>query len=143
MQQTLQLASVELGDGGVQLFLDGRIGRKKLRFLLDTGASRTVFDEGPLLKRFPDLHFHTGDIITIGFQNQLATSREVEIIGLKIGRIAIANFNAIAVDLMYVNKTYASLGLPSIHGIIGSEMLMRHKAVLNFSRQTLCLNTLQ
>ena len=143
MQQTLQLASVELSDGGCQLFLGGHIGRKKLRFLIDTGASRTVFDEEALLKRFPDIYFHPGDVITVGFQDQLANSREVEIIGLKFGRILIATFDAIAVDLGYVNKTYSKFGLPPIHGIIGSELLIRHKAVMNFSRQTLCLKTLE
>jgi hypothetical protein len=67
----------------------------------------------------------------------------LQIIGLKFGRISIATFDAIAVDLAYVNQTYSKFGLPPIHGIIGSELLIRHKAVMNFSRQTLCIKTLE
>jgi hypothetical protein len=132
MQITLQLVPFQLKDGGYQFFLNGSIGRKKLYFLIDTGASRSVFDQERLQKRFPQFAFHPGEVLTVGFQDQLANSREVEIVGLMLGKLTVAHFDAIAVDLSYVNKTYAKFGMKKIDGIIGSELLVRLQAQVDF-----------
>jgi hypothetical protein len=141
MQTTLKLVPFLLNDGGYQFFLEGSIGRKKTHFLVDTGASRTVFDEHCLQKRFPEFSFHPGEVVTVGFQDQLAKSREVAISGLKLGKLSVSVFNAIAVDLSYVNKTYAKFGLKKIDGIIGSELLVRLQSKIDFKRFTISLTS--
>jgi hypothetical protein len=57
-----------------------------------------------------------------------------------IGKLQIDQFDVILLDLQHVNESYASMGLPPIDGVLGNDILVNYKSVINLSKKTLTLN---
>jgi hypothetical protein len=51
---------------------------------------------------------------------------------LAIGDLEIIDYEAVALDLENIHEMYAKLNLPHIDGIIGGDLLKRHKAIINY-----------
>ena len=58
---------------------------------------------------------------------------------LKLGDLSISDFKAVLLDLKHVNETYASMGHPTIDGVIGNDILTDYKAVINYRTLELSL----
>jgi hypothetical protein len=58
---------------------------------------------------------------------------------LKIGDIAVRNFQCIILPIEHINEAFKSIGQTQIDGIIGSEILIFFKALLNLKNNTLTL----
>jgi len=129
-----------LHDGGGQVFIEAKLLGKKIRLLIDTGASHTIFDRKRLRRKFPQLEFTEERRQSSGFQAQIADSREVRVRGLSIGKLNVAEFKAGTIDLAYVNETYKELGIKSIDGILGFEILARYRAMIDFTTYMLHLD---
>ena len=83
----LQVLDIE-GEG-FHVMVKGLIHGKEASFLIDTGASRSVFDPKTVLEN--------------------------------------------------IHEMYAKLGLPHIDGILGGDLLMRHKAIINYKAKKMRL----
>jgi hypothetical protein len=59
---------------------------------------------------------------------------------LSIGEHQIKNHLFAAVDLSHVNNTYKKLKKPKIHGILGSDILLEIKAVIDYGKGTLSIH---
>jgi hypothetical protein len=58
---------------------------------------------------------------------------------VKIGRLKMKNYDTVALDLEGVNQTYESLGHPPIVAILGSDILVKYHAIINFKKLRLYL----
>ena len=56
-----------------------------------------------------------------------------------ISSLLIQNYQAILLDMKHVNESYKMMGLPPIDGVLGSDMLMKFKAVIDFDKEILKL----
>ena len=133
----LQLLDIE-GEG-FHIMVQGMIHGKEARFLIDTGASRSVFDPKTISSFIDDVEFEKKEGLSAG----LGIS-DSEIITFKIecffiGDLEIQNYEAAAMDLEIVDEMYGKVGLPHIDGIIGGDLLKRHKAVINYRSKKLRL----
>ena len=126
----LQLLDIE-GEG-FHVMVEGSIHGKEAHFLIDTGASRSVFDPKTISTFIDDLTFEKKEGLTAGVGSSDLESATFQIDVFSLGALEIINYEAVALDLENIHEMYAKLGLPQIDGIIGGDLLKRHKAVINY-----------
>ena len=125
-----QLLDIE-GDG-FHIMIQGRINGKEANFLIDTGASRSVFDFATMSKFIDDPQFQKKEGITAGVGSSDLESSTFDIESIALGNLEIKHYQAAALDLENIHEIYKKINLPKIHGIIGGDVLATHKAVINY-----------
>ena len=121
----------------------GTIHGKEASFLIDTGASRSVFDPKTMASFIDDPTFEKKEGLTAGVGSSDLESATFLIQSLAIGELEILDYEAVALDLENIHEMYAKLGLPHIDGIIGGDLLKRHKAVINYRSKKMRLSPSQ
>ncbi len=117
----------------VKAFINGRKGR----FVLDTGASHTCID----LSRaaYYRLQPIESDETATG-----AGTRDIEMmqafeVRFKLGKWRHDNLHMALLDLSHINSAFASMHLPPVDGVIGSDILMLSEAVIHYGKKKLWL----
>ncbi len=133
---------IEIEGDGFHLMLNIRINRKKANMLLDTGASRTVFDTESILRFLPEKReaFEKNEKLSTGLGTNTLESQITELKSIKIGDLRIKNYRAVFLNMSHVNESYSKLGLPAIDGVIGSDLLTEHKAIIDYGKKLLRLS---
>ena len=117
----------------------GLIHGKEANFLIDTGASRSVFDLTRILEFIENLNFEKKEGLSAGVGSSDLESAAFIINSLAIGGFEINDYQAVALDLGNVHEMYDKLNLPRIDGIIGGDLLKRYKVVINYRSKKLRL----
>ena len=130
MQIPIRLLDIE-GEG-FHVMIQGKINGMEAKFLVDTGASRSVFDPTVITKFIENPTFEKKEGITAGVGGNDLESSTFIINSLSFGDIEIKDYEAVALDLENIHDNYRKLGLPSIDGIIGGDILVKLKATLNY-----------
>lgn len=133
----VQLTLTEMESGGFHVFIQASFQRKKLRLLLDTGASRTVFDLLRFQKRFPELIVEKSPHISAGLGAASMEAHTSIIPLLKIGNLELTSLEIGLLNLQHVNTAYSKLNLPKIDGVLGSEVLHAYGAIIDYPAQEL------
>ena len=126
----LQLIDIE-GEG-FHIMVKGLIHGKEANFLIDTGASRSVFDPKTISDFIDNIQFEKKEGMTAGVGSSDLESATFVIDSFSIGELEIDEYEAVALDLENIHEMYGKLGLPRIDGIIGGDLLKRYKAVINY-----------
>lgn len=130
MQLPIQLLDIE-GEG-FHVMVQGWINGMEARFLVDTGASRSVFDPQVITRYIENPIFVKKEGITTGLGGSDLESSTFVINSLRFGDIELRNYEAVAIDMEDIHESYRKLGLPAIDGILGGDLLYRLKATLNY-----------
>jgi hypothetical protein len=130
MQLPIRLLDIE-GEG-FHVMIKGKINGMEANFLIDTGASRSVFDPKHITKFVEHPLFEKKEGITAGVGGSDLETSTFTIDSLSFGDIEIKNYQAVALDMQNIHETYQKLGLPTIDGIIGGDLLYKLKATLNY-----------
>ena len=135
----LELVSIE--EGGVHIFIRGRINGKPARFLIDTGASRSVMDINRLSRFFEpgNMVLKKLEKLSTGLGTSSMESNLVILPLISFQRILIRNYNMAVLDMSHVNQSYSELGLKKIDAVIGGDLLTRFGAVIDYSKSQLKL----
>ena len=130
MEIPIRLLDIE-GEG-FHVMIPGKINGMKANFLIDTGASRSVFDPTVITQFIENPNFEKKEGITAGVGGNDLESSTFIIKSLTLGDIDLKDYEAVALDLENIHDNYRKLGLPTIHGIIGGDILVKLKATLNY-----------
>jgi len=133
----MQLLDIE-GEG-FHVMVKGMIHDKEANFLIDTGASRSVFDPKTIATFIDDIAFEKKEGLTAGVGSSDLESATFVIDSFFVGSLEIHDYEAVALDLENIHEMYGKLGLPRIDGILGGDLLKRHKAVINYRNKKLRL----
>ena len=133
----IHLLDIE-GDG-FHIMVQGKIHGKEAHFLIDTGASRSVFDSNTITNFIDDIQFEKKEGMTAGVGSSDLESSTFIIDSFSIGNLEINNYEAVALDLENIHEMYAKLALPHIDGILGGDLLKKYKAVINYRSKKLRL----
>ena len=133
----IQLLDIE-GDG-FHIMVRGTIHGKEASFLIDTGASRSVFDPKTISTFIDNLQFEKKEGMTAGVGSSDLESSTFVIDRLSIGTLEITDYEGVALDLENIREMYGNLHLPHIDGIIGGDLLHQYKAVINYRSKKLRL----
>ncbi|MHA4896666.1 aspartyl protease family protein [Pedobacter sp. PWIIR3] len=131
---SVPLILINLQDDGFHLLVEIVVFGEKLFAVVDTGASRSVFDKSFIMK-----HVSLTDTEESHATTLFSTTSTLQAVipELKIGKTKIRNYNAVALDLYGVNQAYESMGHPTICGIIGSDIMIQQHAIINFKKMRL------
>jgi len=129
------LILVNLQDNGFHILVEIVVFGQKLFAVVDTGASRSVFDKTLMEKHLPQLLENEEHQAATIFSS--ATTLEGTIPLLQIGNLKLSNYDSVAIDLQSVSDTYIQLGQPSISGIIGGDILVQFNCKIDYKKQVL------
>jgi hypothetical protein len=132
---SVPLILINLQDDGFHLLVEIVVFGEKLFAVVDTGASRSVFDKGLMEKHINELSI-SEEIQTATIFSTSTTLQGV-IPKLKIGALTLKNYHSVGLDLQSVSDTYLQLGHPSISGIIGGDILMKFQAKIDYQKRVM------
>ncbi len=135
----LQLLPIE--NDGFHLMVEVEINGKKANLVVDTGASRTVFDEIEIQNYLneDEGEFHENERLSTGLGTDSMKSQAFELKSLNLGEFEIKDYTALVLDLTHVKQSYENLGLPKIQGVLGSDLLKEYHAVIYYQKKLLKL----
>lgn len=139
MNTVIPFKILSIGEEGYHLMIKLYINRKVANVIIDTGASATVFDQKRILKYITTSTVTEHDNLSSGLGTNTMKSQFTTLKKVKIGELKIADYKAVLLDLSHVNKSYRQVGLMPIDGVLGSDILLKHHAVIDYAKQRLKL----
>jgi len=133
----IQLISIE--EEGYHLLVHAKINSKAATLLIDTGASRSVFDLKKIKKFVPEHSFSPNEKLSTGLGTNSMETMTTLISLMQFGKLKIKDFQTVLLDLRHVNESYRKLGLEEIDGVVGNDLLVPHRAVINYPKKEMRL----
>ena len=125
------------GDGCHPL-VEIRLFNKTFTVVLDTGASKTAFDK-TILQSHEDALISGSDELSTGLGTNEMVSFKSIIPHLYIGDLHIQNFKVAVLDLSAINNAYRQMNHPEVLGVLGGDILLKYKAVIDYGEKELRL----
>jgi hypothetical protein len=140
MKTILPIKIFPIEDDGYHLKVLLSINGKTANLILDTGASRTVFDATRILQFVAIQNIETIDRLSTGLGTNTMESKKVVLDKIRLGEIEITNYEAAVLDLSHVNHSYENLSLDPVDGVLGSDILVEYNAVIDYEKKELRLD---
>jgi hypothetical protein len=128
---------LEIEKKNFHLFIDLTIKGEPARLLVDTGASKTVFDAAKILRFVKEEKIESHESKSVGLGVSEMETRVARLKNLKLGKTHVSKLEVAVLDISHVNTTYNQIEIPEIDGVLGSDFLMKYKAVINYEKATL------
>jgi hypothetical protein len=134
MQISKKIDVREIEKKNYHLFVNIFINKLPCRLLIDTGASKTVFD----IERA--LHFITHGQIThqaahsVGLSNIRIDTKLVTLKKWEIGKLNVSRHEVALLPLAHINEMYREIGIPEVDGVLGSDFLMKFNAIIHYKK---------
>lgn len=128
-----------IGGDGYHLITRILINNLPASVVLDTGASRTVFDAEKIRELEKKSKVLKHDKLSTGLGTSSMESQTLVIRSLRLGSFHLKNYKSILLDLNHVNQSYVQLGLEPVCGVLGSDLLRKFKARISFPAKRLTL----
>ena len=135
----LEITAIE--EDGFHIMAEVFVNGVAARMLVDTGASRSVFDQeriGRFFEGNPELEENEKKSTGLGTRDMISQGLYLD--ELAIGELRIRKYPAVVLDMSHVNQSYEELGLPPIDGVLGSDILMKYGAVINYGKGNMRIN---
>ncbi len=139
MATRIKFTVFNLDKDGFHVKLKVKINGKPAVLILDTGASRTVFDMNAVKDLLPDVDLEKHGEASSGVGSNELQSYSAIIRELEIGTLKIKKYHCAILDLTHVNMAYEMVGRPKVHGVLGGDILKKYKAKINYETKTLTL----
>lgn len=139
MKSTLPLTIQAIENDGYHLLTTVLINSKKALVIIDTGASRSVFDETRIIDFIGHNNLTEHDKLSSGLGTNTMTSKKVMLEKLDLNGLVLNNYEATLLNLHHVNESYQKIGLSPIDGILGGDILTDYKAVIDYKNSKLVL----
>jgi len=135
---SVPLTLINLQDDGFHLLVEIVVFGQRHFAVVDTGASRTVFDRTLIETNIPDssLAEETQATTLFSTSTTILASIPIIVIGEKI---RIKSYSTVCLDLTSVNETYQQLGHPVIAAILGGDILLEYQAKIDYRKLKLRL----
>ena len=128
------LKLVELAEGNYHIFVSAKVNGNKVLFIVDTGASGSVIDKDYYSKKLAAKH-KTIQQEVHGLHSTQHESYVGKLKTLEVGKLTLKNFSIGCIDLSHINGAYKSRKLKlKIHGIIGSDLLLKHGIIIDYKK---------
>jgi hypothetical protein len=139
MTISIPLQIIDLHDDGFHPLLEITLFGKAFIMVLDTGASKTAFDRTALFEANETTDILASDRLSTGLGTNSMESFTAIISGMFIGSLPIADFEVAVLDLSTINIAYNQMGHPQVLGVLGGDILMKYKAVIDYGKQVMKL----
>jgi hypothetical protein len=139
MTISIPLQIIDLHDDGFHPLIEITLFGKAFIMVLDTGASKTAFDRTALFEANETTDILASDRLSTGLGTSSMESFTAIISGMFIGSLPIADFEVAVLDLSTINIAYSQMGHPQVLGVLGGDILMKYKAVIDYGKQVMKL----
>ncbi len=139
----IPLQIIDLQEDGFHPLVNISVFGKPFIVVLDTGASKTAFDQAMLLQAHEQAVVTMSDKLSTGLGTNTMASSTAIIHDMYIGNFLIEEFEVAVLDLSTINIAYRQLGHPEVLGVLGGDVLMKYNAVINYGKQVLKLKNSQ
>ena len=141
MPVNIPINIIPIENDGFHLLMKIKINNRFANMIIDTGASRTVFDENLILEFLENdkTEFEENERLSTGLGTNTMKSKAFMLDSLKFGEFEIKDYQAVVLDLKHVNESYKMLNLPIIHGVLGGDLLKKYKAVIYYKTKMIKL----
>jgi len=134
---TLKLEIIPIEDDGYHLFTEAMINGLPARLLIDTGASRTVFDE-ERIKAFllgDEQRFIKIDKLSTGLGTNTMESHTVVLAEFILDETVFIDYQTVVLNMEHVNQSYKMLGFKPIDGVLGGDLMNSLKVVIDYRKK--------
>lgn len=136
---TVPILLVELEDQNFHILIETTLSNEiKGKWVVDTGASKTVFDVNQT-DHFSIIEMLHAEIQSAGLGEGNIDTQMGELHVLTICDIELLNEPVALIDLSFINEIYSRFTSENIVGLIGSDFLVHHQAVINFKKKEMKL----
>jgi predicted aspartyl protease len=137
MKDKINLEFVSFGDHGLHVFCKAKINGKKVRALIDTGASKSVVSQEYASKISNQKLVEIEGLETRGIGSDEIDSTFIEVKNISLGKVKIKKPVIGILDLEHVADIYDQLEIQPFDLIIGSDILFELRSKLDFNKATL------
>lgn len=130
----IPLELINLHEDGFHLLVEVVVFGQCFNAVLDTGASKTVFDKEIIETHMQDNELVVSDRLSTGLGTSTMESHTIVLPVLKIGKFKLKYFEAAILDLSTIKEAYSILNLPPLIGVIGGDILYHFKATINYKK---------
>lgn len=125
---------IDLHDDGFHPLMEIALFGKTFTVVLDTGASKIAFDK-TMLQAHEEALIVDSDKLSTGLGTNEMASFTTVIPDLHIGELHIRNMEVAVLDLSTINIAYRQLNHPEVLGVLGGDVLMKYKAVIDYGKR--------
>lgn len=137
---TVPLTLLNLQDDGFHLLVEVVVFGKTFKAVLDTGASKTVFDKTTVEAHLhADMVLQDTDMVSTGLGTTSMQSFTLTVPDLQIGGLHLKNYEVAILDLSTINFAYEQLAVEPVIGVVGGDILMNYGGVINYRKGSLTL----
>ncbi|HAX96332.1 MAG TPA: hypothetical protein DCY35_07410 [Prolixibacteraceae bacterium] len=141
MKYVIPLELVELEDHNYHLTVTSRFeSGKDGMWIIDSGASKTVFDESLKELYVPVSMDETIQIQSAGIGEGRLETTLGELSPFLLGEYKHPALQVALIDLSHINKLYYHVTSREICGLIGSDFLLSHRAIIDYGKLELVLH---
>jgi hypothetical protein len=138
----IPISIIELDSRSYHLLIEVYINKLPVNVIIDTGASRTVFDKSLLGNKLQIVkHSNLEEIQSAGIIAGNIESDYAIAESFKIGKLKLRDFPVVLIDMNGINQLYKKVTGKEVHGLLGSDFLLDFKAVINYGKASLVLKT--
>jgi hypothetical protein len=131
----IKIKIVEIEEDGCHLLVKATFNNKKNGYLiLDTGASKTVFDIESLTPLVDMIPFDEEKIKSSGISEGFLQSKVGILPHLQIGNLILIDETIVMLDLSHINKLYEQFSKKKIWGLIGGDFYKKFQAEINYKK---------
>ncbi len=140
MKIPLQLITID--KDGFHLMVHARINGLKANVLIDTGATRSVFDKNRVEYYLGDIALKKFDKFFTGIGATRIETFATIIPSITFGNYTLEKTEMVIIDMAMINKSYAVFDLPRIDMVLGGDILLRLGAMIDYQNRLLLINLL-
>ena len=122
---------------GYNLYVDGTLNGKKAKLLVDTGAFATLLHQ-PFVRRMK-ISMRDSQFSSAGVNFKERGVQFATISRFSVGSVDMRKKEVGVIDLEGLIRTGLLEATPPVAGLLGSEILRRHNAIIDFGTRTLYL----
>ncbi|MCY1722680.1 retropepsin-like aspartic protease [Prolixibacteraceae bacterium Z1-6] len=111
----------------------------KVNWVIDTGASKTVFDKN-LEGYFVTSEDELEELHSAGINDEIIKTSVGYVNPFFIGNLKVEQMKVALLDMAHINELYSKAVDLQICGLIGSDFLLKYKAVIDYKRKRLLLS---
>ncbi|MBE7177619.1 MAG: clan AA aspartic protease [Mucilaginibacter polytrichastri] len=137
----IPLEVIDLEGDGYHLLLNVIVAEKPFKLVLDTGASKTVFDQQMVENLIGAEHILASERTSTGLGATGIPSFTAVIDRIGFDGLVLENQEVAILNLSTINEAYQELINEPILGVLGSDILMAKQAVIDFAKQSVLLHT--
>jgi len=140
MKAILPLQLIHIDRKGYHLMLKVRLNGLHANALLDTGASRTILDRNRVHHYMQDPMLTPYNKFFSGLGAEKLETLFTRVERIDFGPVALSQEELVVIDLASINHSYALFDLPRIDMVLGCDLLLKMRAVIDCLSRQLIVN---